>query len=71
MKQWFWRNGRFGWPLVTAIVLATLVMLVTDLAWRMLVIPAEGLAAVATGMCITAVLIFVGLCHVARRRKPS
>ena len=72
MKRWFWINDRLAWPFVAAVVFATLVLLVTDLIWRVLVMPAEALAAMVIGVCIVAVLIFSGFRFLAERRKrPS
>ena len=67
MTEWFWNNGRLGWPLVIAVALLSLALLLADLAWRIFVVPAETLALLAGGVCIFIALTFVGLRSLFRR----
>ena len=73
MTEWIWNNGRFGWPLVIAVVLLSLVLLLADLAWRIFVVPAETLALLVGGASIIITLAFVGLRFLFRpgRRRLS
>ena len=72
MTQWFWCNGRFGWPFVAAVVFSSLVLLVADFAWRVLVVPAETLAAAVLAVCIVIAVSFVCLhLFIRRRKRPS
>jgi hypothetical protein len=72
MTRWFWRNERFAWPFVAAVVFSSLVLLFADFAWRVLVVPAETLAAAVLAVCIVIAVSFVGLHLLIRRRKrPS
>lgn len=59
MMRWFWIEGRFSWPFVAAIVFLSLVLVVADFIWRVLVVPAETLVALAGVACVAAVLLFV------------
>jgi hypothetical protein len=47
MTRLVWVNGRFGWPLIMALVFLTISMVAADFVWRLLVIPFEKLAAYA------------------------
>jgi hypothetical protein len=67
--RWFWTEGRFSWPLVGSILFLSSAMVLTDLAWRTLVIPVESLIASVAGVGVVAVLIFIGV--LATRRKRS
>lgn len=59
MMRWFWIEGRFSWPFVAAIVFLSLVLVVADFIWRVLVVPAETLVALAGVACVAAVLLLV------------
>lgn len=59
MMRWFWMERRFSWPFVAAIVFLSLVLVVADFIWRVLVVPAETLVALAGVACVAAVLLFV------------
>ena len=59
MMRWFWIEERFSWPFVAAIVFLSLVLVVADFIWRVLVVPAETLVALAGVACVAAVLLFV------------
>ena len=39
MKRWVWNNGRFGWPIIAAIVFATISLLIADFVWRTVILP--------------------------------
>ncbi|HEX3755791.1 MAG TPA: hypothetical protein VHV26_12035 [Rhizomicrobium sp.] len=49
----FWIQGRMAWPLVVSIAYSTLVFLLTDYTWRMIVAP----VAVIAGLCAAFLLI--------------
>ena len=39
MSPFFWSAGHIGWPLFGIVVFTMLVLLVTDVAWRLVQIP--------------------------------
>lgn len=41
MIEWFWTEGRFGWPFVSAVVTLTVAVVLADLAWRFWKMPFE------------------------------
>lgn len=58
----FWIDGRFSWPLIIAIAYATVAIVATDIAWRLIQAPSAwiagaGLAAVLAG---TAIIFLLG-----------
>jgi len=65
--RWFWIEGRFSWPFVAAIVFLSLVLVVADFIWRVLVVPAETLVALAVVACVAAALLFVVVMRFLRR----
>jgi|KBSMisStaDraftv2_1062788.scaffolds.fasta_scaffold6276148_1 ABC-type Fe3+-siderophore transport system permease subunit len=67
MMRWFWIEGRFSWPFVAAIVFLSLVLVVADFIWRVLVVPAETLVALAVVACVAAALLFVVVMRFLRR----
>lgn len=67
MMRWFWIEGRFSWPFVAAIVFLSLVLVVADFIWRVLVVPAETLVALAVVTCVAAALLFVVVMRFLRR----
>jgi hypothetical protein len=57
-----WTEGRFSWPAVGAVVYATLVLVATDISWRLVQAPATwimggGALIMATG---SAAILLVG-----------
>jgi hypothetical protein len=40
----FWRNGRFGWPMVLAMLFSTAAILGIDFAWRTVQAPLSVIA---------------------------
>jgi hypothetical protein len=71
MIRRFWIDGRFSWPFVAAVMLSSLLLLLADLAWRMLVISGGVLAALVVGVGIFAALSYIGLRLLAARRRCS
>ncbi len=67
MMRWFWIEGRFSWPFVAAIVFLSLVLVVADFVWRVLVVPAETLVALAVVACVAMALLFVVVMRFLRR----
>lgn len=43
MKNWFWRDGRLGWPFVAAVVFLSVSLIALDLVWRFMQIAIEDL----------------------------
>jgi len=43
MKRWIWNNNRFGWPIIAAIVFATISLLIADFVWRTVILPFDAL----------------------------
>ena len=59
-----WIDGRFSWPLVLAIVWATLAIVATDIVWRsvqasIVLIAGGGVGGLAVG---AAIILVVGAC---------
>lgn len=71
MMRWFWIDGRFAWPFVTAIVFLSLALLIADFAWRVLVIPLESLVALVFALCVAFALTGIALKTWFGRRKRS
>jgi amino acid transporter len=69
MNRIFWVDGRLPWPLVFAVAFVSALLLVTDFAWRVLVISFGALlvSAILIGG-IVAVLLFVAHLRLRRRR---
>ena len=62
MMRLFWADGRFGWPVIAALVLVTISLLALDLVWRLVVIPFDTLAIYATVAVIAAAAILIAGC---------
>ncbi|HEX4273493.1 MAG TPA: hypothetical protein VHZ32_19030 [Rhizomicrobium sp.] len=55
-----WQNGRFGWPLVLAVLFSTAAILGLDFAWRMVQAPVSVIAVAGAAMLVagnTAILL--------------
>lgn len=68
--RYLWVNGRFGWPVITAVVFATLSALILDFVWRVVTIPINRLMTYAFVIgAISAALIVVGYQAIAHARE--
>lgn len=61
MPRWLWKDGRFGWGAIAAVVFLTLSILAFDIAWRTLRLPfgrlVIGAALIDAAVAIAAVLV--------------
>jgi hypothetical protein len=55
MMTFFWSSGHIGWPLFAVIVFSVLILLATDIVWRMLRIQVRRL------LCLTALFWVIGV----------
>jgi amino acid transporter len=61
MKRWFWVNGRFGWPLIIALLFVTVSAVVFDFVHRVVVVPFTALVLYAVvGNVLATALMIVG-----------
>ena len=69
MTRWFWFDGRLSWPFVAVIVFLSLILLLADLVWRVLVIPLETLLALTIAIGVVAILSLIGVNLLLRRGR--
>ena len=64
-----WINGRLSWPLVLAIVYATLVTILTDAVWRLVQAPIELIAGSGLALLVAGLTIIVALDMRSKKRR--
>ena len=64
----FWVNGRFAWPFVIAVVIATALAMIFDFGWRVLVMSFETYLIASASIVLTVAIAFAVAWLLYRRR---
>lgn len=71
MTRWFWIDGRLSWLLIAVVAFFALSLLVTDYAWRVLVMPSETFLMYVSVIDAALAALLIGLYLLFRQRKTS